>query len=82
MYAEDYTSDIFPHGDVEFAIAKYKEKEKDIAISTLADMLGTYTGHLISALHEHGAPIYKIGGRWRIDRTWYEENAATVYKWW
>lgn len=66
--------DLFPSLSIQETIKKYEEYHGDPSVREIAESIGTYPQALLKGLYDAGAPIYKIGDRWRIDRAWYKEN--------
>lgn len=72
--------DIFPSLSIQECIAKYKEYMGDPTVREIADEIGTYPQCLLSGLHHHNAPIYRlIDSYWRVDRKWYEANKENIW---
>lgn len=72
-------SDLFPNQTIKEAIAKYEDYKGDPFISDIADEIGTYKQSLLQGLVSNKAPVYKIGGRFRLDKKWYEEHKKDIW---
>lgn len=72
--------DIFPSLTIQETIRKYEEYKGDPTIREIADFVGLYPDAVLSGLHKSGAPIYKIGERWRVDRNWYKQHEEEILK--
>lgn len=74
-----FNSDLFPNQTIQEAIAKYDDYKGDPFISDIADEIGTYQRCLLRGLVDNKAPIYNIGGKFRIDKKWYEEHKKDIW---
>lgn len=78
-YKSTHDWDLFPSQSIEEAIKKYEEYAGDPLVSEIADRIGTYRGELLRGLRLAGAPIYKIDGRFRVDKDWYLKNQDNMW---
>lgn len=78
-YEHTYDGDFFPSQSIEEAIKKYEEYAGDPLISEIADRIGTNRGALLRGLRIARAPIYKIEGRFRVDKDWYLKNQDNMW---
>jgi hypothetical protein len=78
-YELKHDGDLFPSQSIEEAIKKYEEYAGDPLVNEIADRIGTYRDALLRGLHLAGAPIYKIGGRFRVDKDWYLKNQENMW---
>jgi len=74
-----HNSDLFPSQTIQEAIAKYDDYKGDPYISDIADEIGTYQSALLRGLESAGAPLYKIEGRFRLDKNWYNSHANEIW---
>ncbi len=78
-YTSTYDGDLFPSQSIEEAIKKYEEYAGDPLVNEIADRIGTYRGELLRGLRDVGAPIYKIDGKFRVDKDWYLKNQDNMW---
>lgn len=74
-------SDIFPTQTINETIKAYEAYRRDLPVSELSDVYGTYTGYLLRKLHDHNAPVYKIRDTWRLDYEWHNAHQQDIYNW-
>lgn len=72
-------ADIFPSLSIQEAIKKYDEYMGDPMIREIAEEIGTYQGPLLRGLVRANAPVYKIDGYFRLDKSWYEAHIGEVW---
>lgn len=72
-------ADFFPNSSIQDAIKKYDEYMGDPLIKEIAEEIGTYQGALMRSLVSADAPIYKIDGHFRLDKSWYEEHEKELW---
>lgn len=72
-------ADCFPSLSIQEAIKKYDEYMGDPFIKEIADDIGTYQGNLLRGLEQAGAPVYKIGDYFRLDKNWYKLHADEIW---
>lgn len=75
-----YGDDLFPHMTALESVKKYEDANKDMRVKQLAEEMGISPAHMLLTLDRLKAPIYKIGGSWRIDRAYYTEHRDEIYK--
>lgn len=74
------TDDLFPSLSIQECITKYEEYRGDPTIREIADQIGAEAKYLLTGLHHHNAPIYRLmGDSWRVDKKWYEANAKNIW---
>ena len=79
VFGRTIGADIFPDLSVKEAIDKYDSYMGDPMIKEIAECIGTYQGALLRGLEHAKAPIYKIDGRFRLDKKWYEAHIDSIW---
>lgn len=74
-----FNSDLFPNQTIQEAIAKYDDYKGDPFISDIANEIGTYQQCLLIGLLRNNAPVYKIDGKFRLDKKWYEQHKTDIW---
>lgn len=74
-----FSADLFPNQSIKEAIRKYDEYKGDPYVSDIAEEIGTYQRALLQGLVNTDAPVYNIGGRFRVDKEWYESHKKEIW---